>query len=113
MPSLGIGQGAGQRARAATSAAGAGGPRCHAAGSDRRSCSRRGAETLVVPTDADRRRVRQWSAADERVGRIDVLVNNAGRAIWARFDQLADVSTIEEILARQFPGRRLLHAPTP
>ena len=39
-----------------------------------------------------------------RFGRLDVLVNNAGRAMWARFDQLADVSVIEEIMRVNFLG---------
>ncbi len=43
-------------------------------------------------------------AAIARFGRLDVLVNNAGRAMWARFDQLADASVIEDLMRVNFLG---------
>ncbi len=44
-------------------------------------------------------------------GRIDTLVNNAGMSMWARFDDIEDVSVLERIMQRELHGRRVLHAP--
>ncbi len=69
-------------------------------------CQARGAETLVAPTDVtvESQCKQLVEQAVARFGRIDVLVNNAGRAMWARFDQLDDLSTIEEVMRLNFMG---------
>ncbi len=69
-------------------------------------CTALGAETLVVPTDVTdsdqcRALVEQTVA---RFGRLDVLVNNAGRAMWSRFDELADAGPLEEVMRLNYLG---------
>ncbi len=63
-------------------------------------CAALGAQTLVVPTDVGvqiqcRRLV---VSAVERFGRIDVLVNNAGRSAHALFEEVEDLSWYEELM---------------
>jgi short-subunit dehydrogenase len=69
-------------------------------------CRALGAETLVVPTDITHsqecRNLIEQAAA--RFGRLDVLVNNAALAMWARFDELADTSGIEDIMRVNYLG---------
>ena len=69
-------------------------------------CEARGARTLVVPTD-----VGDPAAAgrlvDETVkafGGIDVLVNNAGASMMARFDEIADLSIFESLMRVNYLG---------
>lgn len=69
-------------------------------------CQRLGAETLVVPTDvtlpnACRALIEQTV---DRFGRIDALVNNAGRAMWTRFDELGDPAVVEDVMRLNFLG---------
>ena len=70
------------------------------------ACRRRGAEAIAVPTDVTSQAqcAALIEAAIARFGRLDVLVNNAGRAMWARFDQLADASVIEDLMRVNFLG---------
>jgi short-subunit dehydrogenase len=70
------------------------------------ACRQGGAETLVVPTDVT---VQEQcgnliARALERFGRLDVLVNNAGRAMWARFDELTNLGVMEDILRLNYLG---------
>ena len=63
-------------------------------------CAAFGAQTLVVPTDVGvqiqcRRLV---ISALEHFGRIDVLVNNAGRSAHALFEEVEDLSWYEELM---------------
>ena len=63
-------------------------------------CAALGAQTLVVPTDVGvqiqcRRLV---VSAVEHFGRIDVLVNNAGRSAHALFEEVEDLSWYEELM---------------
>jgi short-subunit dehydrogenase len=69
-------------------------------------CQRRGATTLVAPTDVtsqdDCRAM--VDRAIERFGRLDALVNNAGAAMWARFDSLPDPTIFETLMRVNFLG---------
>ena len=63
-------------------------------------CAALGARTLTVPTDVGvqiqcRRLV---VSAVEHFGRIDVLVNNAGRSAHALFEEVEDLSWYEELM---------------
>ncbi len=63
-------------------------------------CAALGAQTLTVPTDVGiqiqcRRLI---VSALERFGRIDVLVNNAGRSAHALFEEVEDLSWYEELM---------------
>jgi short-subunit dehydrogenase len=65
-----------------------------------------GAEVLAVPTDVSdpaqgRALVEQ---AIGRFGRIDMLVNNAGVSMWARFDEVKDLSLFEKMLRTNYLG---------
>ncbi len=69
-------------------------------------CREAGAETLVVPTDVTsedecRRLVRQ---AVERFGALDVLVNNAGIGMLARFDEVSDLSVYDRLMKVNYLG---------
>ena len=69
-------------------------------------CKASGAETLVVPTDVTsvdqcRRLIDQ--TVDE-FGRIDVLINNAGAAIWSRFDEIADITRVDDLMRLNYAG---------
>ncbi len=63
-------------------------------------CTGLGAQCLVAPTDvADDGQCRALvDAAVARFGRIDVLINNAGSTMWSRFDALADLGVMEQLL---------------
>jgi len=69
-------------------------------------CRTRGAETLVVPTDvseeADCRAL--VDKAVERFGGVDVLVNNAGMGMLARFEEVTDLSLYERLMRVNFLG---------
>ncbi len=62
-------------------------------------CRHRGGFAVAVPTDVmiedDCRRL--MARAIEAFGRIDVLINNAGLSMHARFDDIADWSTFERL----------------
>ena len=63
-------------------------------------CAALGAQTLAVPTDVGvqiqcRRLV---ITAVERFGRIDALVNNAGRSAHALFEEVEDLGWYEELM---------------
>lgn len=69
-------------------------------------CRRLGAEALVVAVDLCKREQCQHliERTAEHFGRLDVLVNNAGRAMWARFDELTDPAIIEELMRLNYLG---------
>jgi len=63
-------------------------------------CRARGAEVLAVAADVTSQEACQ-SLVGKTVahfGRLDVLVNNAGRAMWSRFDELAELSILEDVM---------------
>ena len=64
------------------------------------ACSALGAHTLVVPTDvAVQQQCRDVIAqAVARFGRIDALINNAGRSAHALFEEVEDLGWYEELM---------------
>jgi short-subunit dehydrogenase len=64
------------------------------------ACRERGAEALVVPTDVtDVEACRRLTeSAVDSFGGVDVLVNNAGVGMIARFDEVEDLSAYERLL---------------
>ncbi|MFW5925549.1 MAG: SDR family oxidoreductase [Myxococcota bacterium] len=69
-------------------------------------CREAGGEPRVVPTDvADPDAcARLVQATVEAFGGVDVLVNNAGISMWARFDQITDLSVFERIMRINYLG---------
>ena len=69
-------------------------------------CRPAGAETLVVPTDvADESACRALVAkVVERFGALDVLVNNAGIGMLARFEDVTDLSLYERLMRVNYLG---------
>lgn len=69
-------------------------------------CESCGAQTLVVPTDvgveADCRAL--IAKAVEHFGAIDVLVNNAGVSMHARFEDIADTNVYENLMRINLMG---------
>jgi short-subunit dehydrogenase len=69
-------------------------------------CSALGAQTLVVPTDVSvQQQCRDLVAcAVAQFGRIDALVNNAGRSAHALFEEVEDLGWYEELMRINFWG---------
>lgn len=69
-------------------------------------CRAQGADVLVVPTDvAEETQCRALvDAAVSRFKVIDVLVNNAGIGMIARFEELADLSVYERVMRVNYLG---------
>ena len=69
-------------------------------------CRARGAEALVAPTDVTvpeqcRTLVERTLA---RFQALDALVNNAGTSMWARFDEVRDLSVFEALMRVNYLG---------
>jgi short-subunit dehydrogenase len=69
-------------------------------------CRAQGAETLVVPTDvADEAACRALvEGTVGRFGGVDVLVNNAGVGMLARFEDVTDLSLYERLMRVNYLG---------
>ena len=69
-------------------------------------CRRRGAAVITVRADVSQQRDCQAlvSGAVLGFGRVDVLVNNAGASMWARFDELEDLGVLEQLMAVNYYG---------
>jgi short-subunit dehydrogenase len=63
-------------------------------------CAALGAQTLVVPTDVSVQAqcIALIEACVARFGRIDALVNNAGRSAHALFSEVVDLAWYEELM---------------
>jgi NAD(P)-dependent dehydrogenase (short-subunit alcohol dehydrogenase family) len=71
-----------------------------------RRCGAAGADALAVPTDvADPEACRRLvDAAASRFGGLDVLVNNAGLSMWARFEDVTDLAIFEQLMRVNYLG---------
>ncbi len=69
-------------------------------------CRGTGAEALAVQTDVTDPQQCQAliDQAVARFGRIDMLVNNAGITMWARFDEVQDLSIFEQVMRVNYLG---------
>lgn len=69
-------------------------------------CRGLGGEALAVPTDVSDEK--QCQALIEKTvktyGGIDMLVNNAGITMWARFDEVTDLSIYEKLMKVNYLG---------
>ncbi len=70
------------------------------------ACAALGAQVESVATDVVQPQecVQCVARAVARFGRLDILVNNAGITMWARFDEIRDLSVFERLMAVNFLG---------
>jgi short-subunit dehydrogenase len=69
-------------------------------------CREYGAKALAVPTDVSREEECR-TLVDQTLkeyGRIDTLINNAGITMWARFDEIQDLSIAERVMHVNYFG---------
>ena len=69
-------------------------------------CVKSGGKAIVVPTDVTNPEACQ-KLIDESLaafGAIDYLVNNAGISMWARFEEIQDISMFEKIMQVNYLG---------
>lgn len=71
-----------------------------------RTCERAGGKALAVPTDVtDPEACRAMVERTlDRFGGLDVLVNNAGISMWARFDEITDLTLFDRIMRVNYLG---------
>ena len=69
-------------------------------------CKQRGAAVITVKADValERDCTAIMSGAALAFGGIDVLVNNAGATMWARFEDIEDLSILERIMQVNYMG---------
>ena len=69
-------------------------------------CRARGGRALVVPTDVTNeeecRELAERAVAE--YGRVDTLINNAGLSMWMKFEDVADLDSLEYIMRVNFFG---------
>jgi short-subunit dehydrogenase len=70
------------------------------------ACESKGARALALPTDVSLRDAcrRLVEETADRFGGLDVLVNNAGLSMTARFDEITDLGLFERIMAVNYFG---------
>lgn len=70
------------------------------------TCRQRGAAAIDVMTDVgdEAQCARLMERAMAEFGRINVLVNNAGITMWARFDELVSLRPIEQVMRVNYFG---------
>ena len=73
-------------------------------------CVKRGGEVLAVLTDVtDKNQCKQLiDRTIERYGRIDTLINNAGLSMWARFEEITDLSLFEKIMQVNYFWKKVM-----
>lgn len=69
-------------------------------------CRRRGGEAIAVPTDvAEEAQCAALIAQTvETYKQIDMLINNAGISMWARFEEVTDLSIFERLMRVNYLG---------
>ena len=69
-------------------------------------CDKNGGKAIVAPTDVTNPEACEKLIEDSlsAFGRIDCLVNNAGISMWARFDEINDISLFERIMRVNYLG---------
>ncbi len=69
-------------------------------------CIKRGGRALSIPTDVTKKSQCEnlIRSAIAEYKRIDTLVNNAGITMWARFDEVEDLDTLERIMQVNYFG---------
>ena len=69
-------------------------------------CRKSGAPVVTVKADValDRDCQAVIAGAVLAFGRVDTLVNNAGMSMWARFEEIRDVSVLERIMQVNYMG---------
>jgi short-subunit dehydrogenase len=69
-------------------------------------CRKAGASVVVVKADVALERECQAivAGAITAFGRLDALVNNAGATMWARFEDIRDLATLERIMQVNYMG---------
>ena len=70
------------------------------------ACRGRGGGALAVPTDVSDPKQCQAliETAVKTYGAIDMLVNNAGTTMWARFDEITDLTIFEKLMRVNYLG---------
>ncbi len=78
-------------------------------------CRDSGAQAIAVPTDVtDPAQCEALvQAAVDSFGGIDILIANAGATMWSRFDELEDLTVVEQVMAGELLRCRLLHQIRP
>jgi short-subunit dehydrogenase len=69
-------------------------------------CRKAGAQVVAVRADVTSQRDCQAivAGATTAFGRLDMLVNNAGATMWARFEDVQDMSILERIMQVNYMG---------
>ena len=69
-------------------------------------CVKGGGQAIIVPTDVTNPEACQKLIEESLAafGAIDCLVNNAGISMWAKFDQIKDISIFEKIMQVNYLG---------
>jgi short-subunit dehydrogenase len=69
-------------------------------------CELAGGRAIAVPTDvADQAQCRRLiDAAIAEFGRLDVLINNAGLSMWARFEDITDLAPFDQMMRVNYMG---------
>jgi NAD(P)-dependent dehydrogenase (short-subunit alcohol dehydrogenase family) len=70
------------------------------------ACRQRGGRAVAIPTDVSEQAQceRLVARTVEEYGRLNVLFNNAGITMWARFEDLEDLSPLERIMRVNYLG---------
>ena len=69
-------------------------------------CRANGAKVLAFPADVSQKAECKnlIDRTVEEFGRIDTLINNAGVSMWARFDEITDLTLFEKIMQVNYLG---------